>query len=121
MLEVNHPRSGTFGYFEQIHMDPLTGIVTNPDWSSDFEAVEAVTSKSLTNAELRDWWNLLNLGRRVTGVGNTDTHSVFAHELGWPRTFIQVGTDARPPVYLPDRCRTVVCADSSTGGQSSRT
>lgn len=94
VLEVNHPRSGTFGYFEQIHMDPLTGIVTNPDWSSDFEAVEAVTSKSLTNAELRDWWNLLNLGRRVTGVGNTDTHSVFAHELGWPRTFIQVGTDA---------------------------
>jgi hypothetical protein len=38
-----------------------------------------------------DWFNLLNLGYRYTGTANSDSHD--AHDVGFPRTYMRVGTD----------------------------
>ena len=42
---------------------------------------------------LDDWFTTLNLGYRVTALGNSDTHSKTKTEAGCPRNYVQVGTD----------------------------
>jgi hypothetical protein len=42
---------------------------------------------------LDDWFTLLNLGYRITALGNSDTHSKTKTEAGCPRNFVNVGTD----------------------------
>ena len=39
-----------------------------------------------------DWFNLLNLGRRVTGTGNSDSHD--SEDIGVPRTYLRLGVDS---------------------------
>jgi hypothetical protein len=38
-----------------------------------------------------DWFNMLNLGYRYVGTGNSDSHD--AHDVGIPRTYMRVDTD----------------------------
>jgi hypothetical protein len=42
---------------------------------------------------LDDWFTLLNLGYRITALGNSDTHSKTTTEAGCPRNFVQSPTD----------------------------
>jgi len=42
---------------------------------------------------LDDWFTILNLGYRVTALGNSDTHSKTSTEAGCPRNYVQLGTD----------------------------
>jgi hypothetical protein len=42
---------------------------------------------------LDDWFTLLNLGYRVTALGNSDTHSKTKTEAGCPRNYVQAPTD----------------------------
>ena len=40
-----------------------------------------------------DWFSLLNLGYTFTGLGNSDTHSVYTKQSGYPRNYVFVGGD----------------------------
>jgi len=40
-----------------------------------------------------DWFTLLNLGYRITALGNSDTHGKTTTESGCPRNYIQAETD----------------------------
>ncbi|MBH24310.1 MAG: hypothetical protein CMH57_07660 [Myxococcales bacterium] len=40
-----------------------------------------------------DWFNLLNQGKKVIGVGNSDSHDTEGEEPGYPRTYFRVGMD----------------------------
>lgn len=40
-----------------------------------------------------DWFRLLNAGARITGVGNSDTHTLLSGESGLPRNFVASDTD----------------------------
>ncbi len=40
-----------------------------------------------------DWFTLLNLGYRLTALGNSDTHGKTKTEAGCPRNFVMSGTD----------------------------
>lgn len=42
---------------------------------------------------LDDWFTLLNLGYRITALGNSDTHSKTKTEAGCPRNYVAIGTD----------------------------
>jgi hypothetical protein len=42
---------------------------------------------------LSDWYGLLNLGRRYTAVGNSDSHRLVIQWAGYPRTFVQISPD----------------------------
>jgi hypothetical protein len=42
---------------------------------------------------LDDWFTMLNLGYRITALGNSDTHSKTKTEAGCPRNYVQVDTD----------------------------
>ncbi len=102
---INHPRSGGAigGYFAAAGYDPKTGRASQLDWwdekftlvevfnDSDFDANEATTVK--------DWFSLLDHGRRVFAVGSSDSHQVTDLPVGYPRTCIELDTD------LPEELR----------------
>jgi hypothetical protein len=43
--------------------------------------------------QVDDWFTLLNIGKRYTAVGNSDTHGRFEVEAGCPRNFVVSDTD----------------------------
>ncbi len=101
VVQVNHPRAGSSGYFDRIGLDPArAGFPAG--WSSDFDAVEIVNGKRLTelDAALRDWMMLLRRGKVATAVGNSDTHAIFGTEAGYPRNMVAVPVDD-PAVVTP--------------------
>jgi hypothetical protein len=49
---------------------------------------------------LREWFELLNVGRRYTAVGNSDSHRVVFQWAGWPRTYVRV-PDQDPSRVVP--------------------
>ncbi len=48
-----------------------------------------------------DWFTLLNLGWRITAIGNSDTHGLSSVEAGCPRNFVKSTTD--DPAFLDDQ------------------
>lgn len=76
VLIINHPRSSTFqGYFEAAGFDRSTATGDPDLWSDEFSEVfndgdlEENRSKSVA-----DWFAILNHGRKVWAVGNSDSH-----------------------------------------------
>lgn len=97
-IQVNHPRSGKTGYFEMMKLDAKTGRAADPRWDASFDGVEVLTlgREEETQAALADWFALLRQGRRVTGVGTSDSHTITLRPVGWPRTFVCVEDDDPP-------------------------
>ncbi|MBM4291845.1 MAG: hypothetical protein FJ138_10695, partial [Deltaproteobacteria bacterium] len=52
-----------------------------------------------------DWFNLLNLGERYTGTANSDSHH--GDDIGYPRTYVRVGTDDPAAVRVSGVARAV--------------
>jgi hypothetical protein len=48
-----------------------------------------------------DWFNLLNLGYRHTGIGNSDTHGLTSTEAGCPRNYVVSDVDS--PELIDER------------------
>lgn len=94
VVQVNHPRNGREGYFDQIKFDPDKPGYP-PGWAADFDAIEVVNGKrgGETEQALRDWFELLRRGKVATAVGNSDTHTIFGSEAGYPRNLIAVPHD----------------------------
>jgi hypothetical protein len=95
VVQVNHPRSGTNGYFDQLGFDPTRGFGTEPGYDADFDAIEVWNGR---NVEARarvidDWRALLRTGHAVTATADTDTHGVVGQEAGYPRTYVRVVDD----------------------------
>jgi hypothetical protein len=113
IVHVSHPRTQKlFGYFNSIHFDPTTA--TGMATLDPFDAIEVngeigQPSDFLPDADatmhknamlghpdgiptMRDWFAMLNVGRKVTALGNSDTHQRNGG-TGYPRNFVQLGTD----------------------------
>ncbi|HMV66678.1 MAG TPA: CehA/McbA family metallohydrolase [Myxococcota bacterium] len=48
-----------------------------------------------------DWFTTLNLGYRITAIGNSDTHGMTSVEAGCPRNFVMSETD--DPAFIDDQ------------------
>lgn len=109
VVQLNHPRMGSIGYFELLRFDPRdiagwkersslaeTGFdaleVFNGDHYAEIPEVERV---------MRDWYALLDAGIRWTATGNSDSHKVTYHECGAPRNYVLVGQD--DPAHLDEQ------------------
>lgn len=94
---INHPRGTSIGgYFSAVGYDPTTGEVSNTDlWSEDWEAIEVFNDDAFdeTMETVTDWFSFLNQGRRVWGVGSSDTHRVSNSPVGYPRSCLILGED----------------------------
>ncbi|MDR3632556.1 MAG: CehA/McbA family metallohydrolase [Isosphaeraceae bacterium] len=101
LVQVNHPDlgwmfrdrngdgepdsgfSGMFGHMDVIEVHPLHTILGKP----------TVTNLGRTqNNTIYNWLQLLNQGRRIPGVSNTDAHYNF-HGSGWLRNYLKSPTD----------------------------
>lgn len=117
-LIINHPRSGGAlgGYFSAAGFDRETGMVGRPDhWDEAFTIVEVFNDDSfddVRDAEVADWFALLESGRRIYAVGSSDSHRLDSSPVGWPRTCLQLGTDD-PRAVTPEQVR-----DATSAGHS---
>jgi len=95
VVQVNHPRLGNIGYFNNVKFEPRAGAPLPADWEGGFDAIEVLSSKDVSTADatLRDWFALLNRGLSYTAVGGSDSHLVWGQEVGYPRTCVAVGAD----------------------------
>jgi hypothetical protein len=95
VLQVNHPRMPGVGYFNRGELDTKTGVAEAPEFSFAFDALEVSNGFDLEDPKvlernLREWFELMNVGHRYTAVGNSDSHRVVMQWAGWPRTYVRV-------------------------------
>jgi hypothetical protein len=102
VIQVNHPRTGRTGYFDQSHFDPTLGAGTTPGYDARFDAVEVWNGRFVKERSivLDDFFAMLRTSHPVTPTANTDTHAIFGQEAGYPRTYIKV-TDDDPARFDP--------------------
>ncbi len=100
--QVNHPRWEGLDYFGQLKLDPVTGEISNPLFSHNFQAMEIMNETIGWGLQTCDenkisvwdeWFNFLNKDFRVTGMGNCDCHVLLSMPVGWPRNYIASSTD----------------------------
>jgi hypothetical protein len=100
LIQVNHPRMKGIGYFNRMELDPQTGQAGSEGFSWDFDTLEVFNGFELQDPNgvqrnLHEWFELLNLGRTYTAVGNSDSHRLVSQWAGYPRTYVRLD-DAHP-------------------------
>ena len=102
VIQVNHPRWLGTHFFDNFKIDPIFAITDHGGWSWDFDAIEILnenrglgwwSEKTNPVSVRQDWFNFLNTGRKFTGVGNSDSHSVISMIAGMPRNYIASSQD----------------------------
>lgn len=98
ILQVNHPRwTGIGGYFTAMGFDRATGLGRDPLYSKDFDTVEVVNACNVAEVEagaMADWFALLNSGQKKFATGGSDSHHAGQNEVGYPKTYVRMPTDA---------------------------
>jgi len=95
ILQVNHPRAGITGYFDQMGFDSKTGVGLKVGYDPGFDAIEVWNGRD-PNARERvfaDYLALLRTSHPVTPTADTDTHGIVGQEPGLPRTYVRVEKD----------------------------
>jgi hypothetical protein len=97
VFQINHPRSGINGYFDQLGFDPAKGTGSDPGYDARFDAIEVWNGRNTGPRQkvLADWTALLRSGHPVTPTADTDTHGVVGQEPGYPRTYVRVSDDGQ--------------------------
>jgi hypothetical protein len=92
VLQVNHPRLKTIGYFDIVGLDSRTGHADR-DWRDDFDSIEVYNgadgaNRARTEAVMLDWLRLLELGHKYVATGDSDSHRIQYQWAGYPRTYV---------------------------------
>jgi hypothetical protein len=98
VIQVNHPWDPGYGYFRRSVLNERTGSHWRKQFSFDFDLIEVVNGYELGKSDvpgknLRRYFDLLNLGRRYTAVGSSDSHKLTNEWAGYPRTYVRVADD----------------------------
>ena len=110
VIQVNHPRSGQNGYFDQLGFDLATGVGTDPGYDPRFDALEVWNGRNVDarGKVLGDFFALLRTQHPVTATADTDTHGIVGQEAGYPRTYVRVADDGPLDPWTPARTADVV-------------
>lgn len=117
-IQVNHPRAGDIGYFDLMHLPPSDRPV-DARFAPDFDGLEVLSFgfRKETEAVFNDWIDLLRQGARITATGNSDSHTIYGREVGWPRTMVCADDDS--PTHFDSvaftRALVAGCATVSAG------
>ena len=113
---MNHPIGGT-DYFSYVGLDPMTGMVAQPQhWDEEFTLIEVFNNSGWRHnleGTVAAWFALLGTGRPVFAVGSSDSHGLRTSPVGYPRTCIRLGTDD-PRALDGDRIRDQLAAGHAT-------
>jgi hypothetical protein len=110
VLQVNHPRTGLTGYFDQLAFDRATGVGTEAGYDPGFDALEVWNGRNVDARDkvLEDFYALLRTSHVVTATADTDTHGVVGQEAGYPRTYVRVDDDAHLDAWDAARTADIV-------------
>jgi hypothetical protein len=91
IVQVNHPRSGVLGYFNNYHLDPEKAAFADASFDTGFNVMEAMNGAAFggdNRRAIEDWFHLVNRGYPVRIVGSSDAHGVDGGETGYSRTYV---------------------------------
>lgn len=91
VLQVNHPRSGTLGYFNNYSLDLDRAAFARTGFDLSFDIVEIMNGPyfySSNYVAINDWLHLLNRGLYHPLVGSSDAHGIDGAEPGYSRTYV---------------------------------
>jgi hypothetical protein len=105
IIQINHPRAGITGYFDQLKFDRKTGTSADPAYDPEFDALEVWNGRNVDarDAVKEDFFAILRSGRPMTATADTDTHGVVGQEAGYPRTYVRVTDDGPPGAFGAER------------------
>lgn len=98
VIQVNHPWRPGYGYFHRAVLNERTGAHWRKQFSFDFDLIEVINGYELSTSDvfmknLGRYFDLLNLGKRYTAVGSSDSHRLTNEWAGYPRTYVRVADD----------------------------
>jgi hypothetical protein len=91
LLQVNHPRSGTIGYFNNFALDPQSAAKADKNLDLNFDVLEALNGPYLYSSNeqsIKDWLNLMNRGYFFPIVASSDSHTIDGGQPGYSRTYV---------------------------------
>ena len=91
LIQVNHPRAGTIGYFNNLQLETETAASAINGFDISFDVLESLNGPyaySSNSVAIQDWLNLLNRGYYKPLVGSSDSHSIDRDEPGYSRTYV---------------------------------
>jgi hypothetical protein len=111
IIQVNHPRGGSFGAYFDVAELKSEQATANPElWDTNWDAIEVFNGGCNPGEEFQDWIALTNRGIGKTMAGGSDSHGE-STPVGLPRTWIEVDRAAveadREALVAPVRARKV--------------
>lgn len=91
ILQVNHPRAGTLGYFNNYQLDLESAAYARENFDTSFDVLEIMNGPyfySSNSVAIEDWFHLLNRGYYFPLIGSSDSHSIDRGEPGYSRTYV---------------------------------
>jgi hypothetical protein len=109
---LNHPRSLHSGFVPMgdRNFNGVTGE-SRRGWDFSFDAMELLNSGALRSDWMqvyRDWFALLNSGRRITGVGSSDSHTVNFRIVGQARTYVRCQNEDPGRIDPDEACEAIL-------------
>jgi hypothetical protein len=92
IIQVNHPRAGNLGYFNNFFLDQESAATALPELDTGFDILEVLNGPYYHSSNLsaiEDWFHLLNRGYYFPIVGSSDSHGIDRGEPGYSRTYVQ--------------------------------
>lgn len=90
LVQVNHPRAGTLGYFNNYSLEQETSETALLHFDTSFDIFEVMNGPYFygsNSVAVEDWLHLLNRGYYFPIVGSSDSHSTDGDEPGYSRTY----------------------------------
>jgi hypothetical protein len=101
VLQINHPRSWQFDYFNWHALDTESAAFANQGFDLSFDVLEVVNGADYdtpsNRATRNDWFNLLRRGYFFPLVGSSDSHEIDRDEPGYSRTYVDRGDSLGTP------------------------
>ncbi|MBD3413346.1 MAG: hypothetical protein GF421_02820 [Candidatus Aminicenantes bacterium] len=91
LIQVNHPRSGSIGYFNNYALDPESAAAAQEKFDLSFDVLEVLNGPyyySSNHQSIQDWLHLLNRGYYFPIVASSDAHGIDGGEPGYSRTYV---------------------------------
>lgn len=91
IIQVNHPRAGDLGYFNNFHLDQESAAYALNTFDTSFDVLEIMNGPYYYHsnyAAIEDWFHLLNRGYYFPLVASSDSHSADREEPGYSRTYV---------------------------------
>ncbi|MBN1655928.1 MAG: PHP domain-containing protein [Deltaproteobacteria bacterium] len=107
LIQVNHPWMNEYGigYLDIAGLDARKGVGKHKGYSPAFDVIEVINGYEIKDRErveanLRAWFNLLNLERHYAATGGSDSHRVIWQTAGYPRTYIRIPEETPPDAIV---------------------